>query len=685
MEREVPAVAEPQHLEHAPVRQVAADLLGHADPDVLGDLLGPAQVGQHLGDGFQDQVQVADRHALGEQQLQHGLQARIRDLARAHVVDQPLVFGVEAVEERPHVLVGQQRREVVAHDLAQVGEQDRHRVDGLETLALDLAQVGFRDPHRPHAEGGLPRVGAGHVGLAALARDHHHLAELQGLGRHHGAVDLDLVAFGVDVERVGDLDLGHHEAVLAGELAPHLDHAVAQHVLGGHELARELLPQAQLHLGGAQELLDRFLGVGERAALGRLGAGRLGGRAGRIPAGQAVAHEQHGAAQRREGEERQARHGRQDEQQERRHEQGAWEIAELAQHRLVGRAARAALGHQQARAQRYDQGGDLRHEAVAHRQLGEHVGRVRQRHAVPRHPDHDAAEDVDGQDDQARDGVAPHELGGAVHGAEEGALLLQLAAAALRLLVVDQTGRQVGVDGHLLAGDRVQGEAGPHFGDAGRALGDDQEVDGDQDREDDQPDHEVAAHHQAREAADDVARGRVALGAVGQDQPRGGDVERQPQQGRDQQHGREGREVERPLDPQRHHQDQHRQRDGGGEPEVDQEGRDRQEEDRQDANDADREADVVAALALRFGRCRRDAHRGAFLDSGDGESLGRVACAGVAGRIGAGRGGGAPGSASDPARLRAGVRCRPAFELGGHARPCAMAPRREPAGRKHLN
>ncbi len=88
-------------------------------------------------------------------------------------------------------------------------------------------------------------------------------------------------------------------------------------------------------------------------------------------------------------------------------------------------------------------------------------------------------------DDQAGDGVAAHEFRGAVHRAEEGAFLLQLAPAALRLLVVDQAGGEVGVDRHLLAGDGVEGEARADLGDAGRALGDDEEVDRDQDHEDD--------------------------------------------------------------------------------------------------------------------------------------------------------------------------------------------------------
>ena len=75
--------------------------------------------------------------------------------------------------------------------------------------------------------------------------------------------------------------------------------------------------------------------------------------------------------------------------------------------------------------------------------------------------------------------------------------------------------------------------------------------------------------------------------------------ERQAQHRRDQQHGREGREIERLLDPQRDHQDQDRERDRERQPEVDQDRRDRQEQDREDRENADREADVAHRARVR--------------------------------------------------------------------------------------
>jgi hypothetical protein len=255
---------------------------------------------------------------------------------------------------------------------------------------------------------------------------------------------------------------------------------------------------------------------------------------------------------------------------------------------------------QQAGGERNDQRRDLRHQAVADRKLDEDIGGLADRHLVAEIADQYTADDVDRGDDQAGDRIATHEFRCTVHRTEEGAFLFQLAPSRLRRPFIDDAGRQVGVDRHLLAGNGVESEAGADLRDTGGALGDDDEVHDDQDQEDDQADHEIAAHHQIGKAADDVAGGVRALAAMRQDHARRGDVERQAQHGRDQQDGREGREIERPADPERHHQDQHRERDRDGQAHVDQEGRNRQKEDGQDDDDAQREEDVAAVS----GGCR---------------------------------------------------------------------------------
>src|SRR5690606_29280194 len=113
--------------------------------------------------------------------------------------------------------------------------------------------------------------------------------------------------------------------------------------------------------------------------------------------------------------------------------------------------------------------------------------------------------DIDEGDDEAGNGVAAHEFGGAVHIAEEGAFAFEFGAALLGSVLVDQASRKVGVDGHLLAGHGVEAEAGGHFGDTARTLGDDDEVHDHEDDEDHRADDEIAAGDEIAESLNDVA------------------------------------------------------------------------------------------------------------------------------------------------------------------------------------
>jgi hypothetical protein len=224
---------------------------------------------------------------------------------------------------------------------------------------------------------------------------------------------------------------------------------------------------------------------------------------------------------------------------------------------------------------------------------------LRERQPLLGDADDHAADDIDEHHQQAGDGVAAYEFGGAVHGAEEAAFVLKLLAAAARLLLVDQAGGEVGVDRHLLARHGVQVEARGDFGDAAGALGDDHEVHDHQDGEDDDTDNEIAAHHEIAERLDDVAGGVGAFVAARQDQPRRGEVERQPQHGRDQQHGGEGGEFQRRLDEQRRHQDQHGEGDRDRQRAVEQQRRQRQDKHHQNGEHADGKADVAAPQERR--------------------------------------------------------------------------------------
>ena len=238
--------------------------------------------------------------------------------------------------------------------------------------------------------------------------------------------------------------------------------------------------------------------------------------------------------------------------------------------------------------------GDLRDQAVANGEQCVGVTCLGEGKTLLHGADHHAADDVDEHDQQAGDRVAAHELRGAVHRAEEGAFVLELPAAGAGLILVDQTGGQVGIDCHLLAGHRVQGEAGCDLGDAAGALRDHHEVHDHQDREHDDADHEVAAHHEVAECLDHVAGGVGAVVAVGEDQARGRKVQREAEHRRDQQNRGERGEFERRMNEQRRHQDQYREDDRARKQQIEQERRQRQDQHDEDREDADREREVAA-------------------------------------------------------------------------------------------
>jgi hypothetical protein len=239
--------------------------------------------------------------------------------------------------------------------------------------------------------------------------------------------------------------------------------------------------------------------------------------------------------------------------------------------------------------------------------------------------DHHAADYVDQQNQQAGDRVATHEFRGAVHGAEEAGFVFQILAPAPRFLLVDQAGGKVGVDRHLLARHGIEVEAGCHFGDASGALGDDHEIDDHQDGEDDDADDEIPGHDEIAERLDHMAGGVGPLVAARQDEAGRGEIEREPQHGRYQQHGRKGGKFQRRLDEQGRHQDQHREGDRDGEREVEQKRRQRQNEDDENGHHADGQA-KVAPLEQRpeIGKARK--RQPSVATVGRSYNVGHAAC-----------------------------------------------------------
>ena len=112
---------------------------------------------------------------------------------------------------------------------------------------------------------------------------------------------------------------------------------------------------------------------------------------------------------------------------------------------------------------------------------------------------------IDEHDDDSGDGIALDELGSTVHGTEEIRFPLDLLAAYLGLSISNSSLIQVCIDGHLLAGHSIQGEAGRNLSHALRALGDDDEVDDHQDDEDDETNHCITTDNEVAESCDDFS------------------------------------------------------------------------------------------------------------------------------------------------------------------------------------
>jgi hypothetical protein len=236
-------------------------------------------------------------------------------------------------------------------------------------------------------------------------------------------------------------------------------------------------------------------------------------------------------------------------------------LGQLVSQFLLGGGA----GHQYAGGDGDDQRGDLRNQAVADGQEREALQRLTDGHPLLHDADGKAAQHVDERDQDGGNGVAAHEFAGPVHGPVKVRFLFDGPAAGAGLLFVDDAGVKLGVDGHLLAGHGVQGEAGRHFGDTPGALGDDDEIDQDQNQEDDQADDVIAVDDVIAERFDDMPGITIQ-----QDQPGRGNVERKPVKRDKEQQGREPGEFGRFLDVKDGEQNEQRKRDADGQKAVQQ-------------------------------------------------------------------------------------------------------------------
>ena len=142
-----------------------------------------------------------------------------------------------------------------------------------------------------------------------------------------------------------------------------------------------------------------------------------------------------------------------------------------------------------------------------------------------KHTDGNATDQVDKQNHQAGDRIAAHELAGTVHGAIEVGLLGHFRATALSLRLLNQSGIQIGIDGHLLARHGIQGKTRTDLGNSPGTLGDHHKVDDHQDRKHHDTDHVVAADHHLTKRLNHLPCGRMAILPVQQHHSCGGHVQ----------------------------------------------------------------------------------------------------------------------------------------------------------------
>ena len=236
-----------------------------------------------------------------------------------------------------------------------------------------------------------------------------------------------------------------------------------------------------------------------------------------------------------EGDSRQAGHKGKQQQHGRNHLERFGVKGKLGQKFLAHLGFGGGARNKQTRASGNNDGRDGGNQAVTDgQQRVGGKGRVPV-HVLLGHADDDAADQVHQGDEHARVNVARNKFARTVHGAVKVCFFAQPGAAVIGLFFVNKARVEVGFDGHLFAGHGIKGKTGGHFCDTRSTRGDNNLVEDEQDHKDNPAHHITATHHKLAKRANNLARCVCAHVAVKQYKTGGGHVERQPQQGCDQQ------------------------------------------------------------------------------------------------------------------------------------------------------
>ena len=178
--------------------------------------------------------------------------------------------------------------------------------------------------------------------------------------------------------------------------------------------------------------------------------------------------------------------------------------------------------HQNTRCGGDHQSRDLRNQAITNTQDGIGLQRLRHLHVALQHADTNTTNDIHQRDDYTRDRITAYKLAGTIHRTVKIRFLGKGIPPFTRLILLDQTGVQFGVNRHLFARHRIQRKTRRHFRYSAGALGDDHKVDDRKNDEDHKAHHIIILYDHFTEFLNDLARLRLP-----KNQPSGGNIQAQ--------------------------------------------------------------------------------------------------------------------------------------------------------------
>lgn len=199
----------------APLTCGGAKLARKAGAHMLADRGDVLRVRRHFRDTFEDRRQVADRHTLGKERLQHALNGGDRDLAGHEIIDQFLVLGRQFVHQLLRLRVGEKLGHVILQDLGQVRDEDRRGIDDRVAAERGFLAEAFLDPGGGEAEGRFACGRAGQLHVRAARIHDEQLADEEFAASGFLFLDADDVFVRAQLHVVEDAHGGHHEAHVA--------------------------------------------------------------------------------------------------------------------------------------------------------------------------------------------------------------------------------------------------------------------------------------------------------------------------------------------------------------------------------------------------------------------------------------------------------------------------------------